>query len=748
MSQLLELIRNLNIFRLLQRSRSTHTPTDSSAATGSSGSTANHTGANSGQASTTITNIKSTGAKSNDSKQSDSAPTDYVLDDAEQTAPELHAPELSAAVQSTPPVSSVPESSVEILTHAAATLSDDSSANSGTGTTAPGNLAPDETDAGLETTSATRTWNFGLSQSRAQRARHLPAGVQVGVVGLALLAVWWSWPLWANAERPFSTGAGTEIAMLERAPDAEAAATPPSAATRASLQTLAIVNPDNLPRPDVSEPLPAPDSAAPESAVPESAAQAATNAVQARLTQTDTAQTDAAQPVSATEAVTDTDSSTDAVGPESVSADSNETDTDAADITGENSDTDGVNADSAGDDTADAGADDAQADTEISFPEVGESDPDALTPFLLEVEIPASDAAQGDVVPAALTVPSNGQINGVQADLILLPTATPLADAGRLQAQAAQLPRIEIIPAVGVRFTPTPEPSPTVTPSPTPTPIPSTSGRGRLWSTFTPGAALETDHFWIGNPFEGISANRSASPSYQFGSTAGSRYRPHHGIDISNPSGTPVRAGVVGEVVHAGLDDPDLLGPYGNFYGNAVVILLDQRLPVAGGELDVFLLYGHLSEVRTTVGERVRPDDIVGLVGMTGIAIGPHLHVEVRLGANTYNHSVNPYLWMEPPSGSGTVAVRILTAEGHTWAGAKVSIARFDGGAAVWARQIETYLDTENIGPNPVWGENGAMGDVPAGTYYLIGNIEGEAIRAEFTVNAGETTFIEARTQQ
>jgi hypothetical protein len=148
------------------------------------------------------------------------------------------------------------------------------------------------------------------------------------------------------------------------------------------------------------------------------------------------------------------------------------------------------------------------------------------------------------------------------------------------------------------------------------------------------------------------------------------------------------------------------------------------------------------------VGQHVEPKDVVGLVGMTGIAIGPHLHIEMRLGSNTYQHSVNPYLWMQPEPGTGAVAVRILTADGRTWAGAKVSIARFEGGRSTWGRQIETYLDTENIGPDPVWGENGAMGSVPAGYYLLVGNVNGESLRAEFYVRPGETSFIELRTRQ
>jgi murein DD-endopeptidase MepM/ murein hydrolase activator NlpD len=196
------------------------------------------------------------------------------------------------------------------------------------------------------------------------------------------------------------------------------------------------------------------------------------------------------------------------------------------------------------------------------------------------------------------------------------------------------------------------------------------------------------------------------------------------------------------------LDDQIAMGPYPNFYGNTVVIQLDRKLPVAGGEIDVFLLYGHLSRVTVTQGQRVAPDDIVGEVGMTGIAIGPHLHLEIRAGANTYQNSINPYLWVQPGAGEGAVAVRLVAADGRSWPGARLTLARFEEGRAVWGRQIETYLDNENLLPNPSWGENGAMGDVPAGYYVLIGNVQGEAVRAEFFVREGQTTFVELRTKQ
>ncbi len=345
----------------------------------------------------------------------------------------------------------------------------------------------------------------------------------------------------------------------------------------------------------------------------------------------------------------------------------------------------------------------------------------------------------------SMQVESNPVVAGLNALTgILRPTSTP-ARVDESVDRAA-IPQIEVLPGVSIQL-PFGQPTltPTPTPAPTPTPVPINLTPGRRWSTFTPAA--DSDHFWVGRAFR-AGATQLASPSYQFGSTAGDRYRTHHGVDISNPQGTPILAAAEGVVVHAGPDDTILLGPYHNFYGNVVAIRLDRQLSVAGGQMDVFLLYGHLSQVTVGVGDRVRPEDVVGMVGMTGIAIGPHLHVEVRLGANTYFNNVNPFLWMKPLEGHGAVAVRVLTADGRTWPGAYVSLVRYAGGTAAWARQIVTYMDVENIGPDPAWGENGAMDGVPAGRYYVIGIVNGERLSTEIEVRAGQTSFVELRTRQ
>lgn len=375
------------------------------------------------------------------------------------------------------------------------------------------------------------------------------------------------------------------------------------------------------------------------------------------------------------------------------------------------------------------------------------------------VPTPTATEADGAANPTAATN-TDGAVTTVVVPLrnvqttgrsglagLLVPTSTP----ARIDTAVitVSVPSVEVIPGVEVRLPfGQPSPTPTITPEPTATPVPINLSPGRLWSAFSPATGAENDHYWVGRPFAPNISGQLASPSYQFGSTAGDRYRTHHGVDISNPFGTPVLAATNGEVVHAGPDDPTLLGPYNNFYGNAVVIRLNRQLAVAGGQMDVFLLYGHLSQVTVSVGQQVRPEDVIGMVGMTGIAIGPHLHVEVRLGSNTYYNNVNPYLWMQPFEGQGSVAVRVLTADGRTWPGAYISIVRYAGGTAAWARQIVTYQDIENIGPDPAWGENGAMDGVPAGSYYVVGNVNGERVSAQIEVNPGQTTFVELRTRQ
>lgn len=93
------------------------------------------------------------------------------------------------------------------------------------------------------------------------------------------------------------------------------------------------------------------------------------------------------------------------------------------------------------------------------------------------------------------------------------------------------------------------------------------------------------------------------------------RVRAHRGIDFAAPTGTPVKAAGSGRVVSRGTSGG---------YGNVVV--------VAHGS-GVTTLYGHLSRFArgVSVGDRVAQGEVIGYVGRSGLATGPHLHYEYRV---------------------------------------------------------------------------------------------------------------------
>ncbi len=98
----------------------------------------------------------------------------------------------------------------------------------------------------------------------------------------------------------------------------------------------------------------------------------------------------------------------------------------------------------------------------------------------------------------------------------------------------------------------------------------------------------------------------------------------HTGIDIGVPMYTPIHAAAAGRVIIAG---------WINGYGNTVV--LDN-----GGGIST--LYAHQSRIEVQVGETVAQGQVIGLVGMTGWATGPHVHFEIRIDGKP----VNPVLYL------------------------------------------------------------------------------------------------------
>ena len=88
------------------------------------------------------------------------------------------------------------------------------------------------------------------------------------------------------------------------------------------------------------------------------------------------------------------------------------------------------------------------------------------------------------------------------------------------------------------------------------------------------------------------------------------RRRPHNGVDFGAPKGTPVHAVGDGTVQFSGTN-----GGHGRF------VKLDHAGPYESS-------YSHLSKLTVKKGQKVRQGQIVGYVGSTGLATGPHLHYQ------------------------------------------------------------------------------------------------------------------------
>ncbi len=100
----------------------------------------------------------------------------------------------------------------------------------------------------------------------------------------------------------------------------------------------------------------------------------------------------------------------------------------------------------------------------------------------------------------------------------------------------------------------------------------------------------------------------------------------HMGIDISSPMGTPIKASNAGRVIYSG----DAIKGYGN-----LIILRHSE--------EYVTIYAHNQVNLVEEGEWVEKGQVIGRVGMSGRASGPHLHFEIRRN----NKPLDPMLFLK-----------------------------------------------------------------------------------------------------
>jgi murein DD-endopeptidase MepM/ murein hydrolase activator NlpD len=105
-------------------------------------------------------------------------------------------------------------------------------------------------------------------------------------------------------------------------------------------------------------------------------------------------------------------------------------------------------------------------------------------------------------------------------------------------------------------------------------------------------------------------------------------WKPHTGIDLAAPYGTPIMAADTGQVIWVGWDWSGLGWAVKINHGNYIATI-----------------YGHMDHYIVRVGQNVTKGQIIGYEGSTGASTGPHVHFMVLL----HNVWVNPQLYVQLP---------------------------------------------------------------------------------------------------
>jgi murein DD-endopeptidase MepM/ murein hydrolase activator NlpD len=251
----------------------------------------------------------------------------------------------------------------------------------------------------------------------------------------------------------------------------------------------------------------------------------------------------------------------------------------------------------------------------------------------------------------------------------------------------------------------------------------------------------ERAHFWFRRPID-PDDNAFLDQTYTYGSTMGGNFQQHQGVEFNNPEGTPVYAIGDGLVAFAGQAEAG---------ANTVAILHDRTLD---GQR-VWSTYYHNVDLTVEAGQRVQAGDLIAHVGNTGRATNDHLHLEIHTTPGDDvalvvdpevrypPHTRNPQLWIEPLPGTGAIAGRVLDEAGEPVAGARVyGVVKPEPRETPFSF-AETYEDRAH--PDPVFGENFAIGDVPAGEWVLGVEIGGKRVYRRVRIEPGRVTEVELR---
>jgi murein DD-endopeptidase MepM/ murein hydrolase activator NlpD len=249
----------------------------------------------------------------------------------------------------------------------------------------------------------------------------------------------------------------------------------------------------------------------------------------------------------------------------------------------------------------------------------------------------------------------------------------------------------------------------------------------------TPLQLRPEDHFYLSRPLPPTVNNR-LNDDYRYGTDYGGEMKTHTGVDIAAPRWTPVLAAADGVVVWSGVG---LFGHYINKddpYGMAVSIRHDF------GYLgkSIYTAYAHMDELNVVVGQRVKKGQMIGKVGDTGKATGPHLHFEVREGEDSFFMTRNPQLWIAPPEGYGVLTGRIESMDYVTLEKYPFLVRRV-GTNDIW--NFLTYIpDLSHT--DDVYKENFVLSDLPAGKYQVDIWIWWQHYLYDVDIYPGMTTFV------